>query len=328
MFLKFLLGIIFNLLLITSQVFAHSTEEGPFDNIGGFVEGTLVHTSTGPDTIQNIRVNDRLFSFSTETGKIVESRVTKVHRFPVDQIVKLVISGEKLYLNPDHKFYLPDSGEWIAAKDLDIDTVLLNKKGENLLVEDIEFIQGREWLYDISVEDTENYFVGKNEILVHNFVFVIPVVTWVIGQGLVWITAATIIATVVTVVVATEISKRSSNKQGGTVEVRGSETGRYDPNCDRSSNCPSTGSSYSREKPGPYFKTNAEAAKKAEELGFQKINERVHGQSVFRRGNDYITRDTDGHINGAWKMAKNVKDLAKKETRSGTYDANLNKIGD
>ncbi|WCK25823.1 MULTISPECIES: toxin C-terminal domain-containing protein [Agrobacterium] len=41
-----------------------------------------------------------------------------------------------------------------------------------------------------------------------------------------------------------------------------------------------------------------------------------------------ITRDLDGHNGGAWKMATSVKDLGGKGTRLGTYDSNLNRIGD
>lgn len=67
----------------------------------------------------------------------------------------------------------------------------------------------------------------------------------------------------------------------------------------------------------------------AEALGFKKIKETVHGgQAVFQRGKDYITRDLDGHNGGAWKMARSVKDLGSKKTRDGTFDINLNRIGD
>jgi filamentous hemagglutinin len=56
----------------------------------------------------------------------------------------------------------------------------------------------------------------------------------------------------------------------------------------------------------------------------------VHGgQAVYRRKNSYITRDLDGHNGGAWKAATSVEDLAKKETRTGTFDATLEtRIGD
>ena len=64
-------------------------------------------------------------------------------------------------------------------------------------------------------------------------------------------------------------------------------------------------------------------------LGFEKINETVHGgQAVFKNGKDYITRDLDGHNGGAWKMADSVKALGSKEARAGTFDVNLNRIGD
>jgi len=79
----------------------------------------------------------------------------------------------------------------------------------------------------------------------------------------------------------------------------------------------------------PVYKTTKEAKAAAEALGFKKISETVHdGQAVFKRGKDFITRDLDGHNGGAWKMADSVKNLGSKETRSGTFDVNLNRIGD
>ncbi|MBF6033708.1 hypothetical protein H8F23_10640 [Pseudomonas sp. P155] len=76
-------------------------------------------------------------------------------------------------------------------------------------------------------------------------------------------------------------------------------------------------------------KTNAEAQQAAKKLGFEKINETIHGgQAIFKKGKYYITRDIAGHVGGAWKMADSVKSLGSKKTRSGTYDINLNRIGD
>ena len=53
-----------------------------------------------------------------------------------------------------------------------------------------------------------------------------------------------------------------------------------------------------------------------------------HGVPVYTNGKDYISPDKDGHNGGIWKKAKNKKLLDKKETRAGTYDENLNRIGD
>ncbi|MER8211078.1 toxin C-terminal domain-containing protein, partial [Acinetobacter baumannii] len=76
------------------------------------------------------------------------------------------------------------------------------------------------------------------------------------------------------------------------------------------------------------FETTQAATKAAKKLGFQKTNEFSHGQAVYKKGKYYITPDVDGHNGGAWKMAKSVEKLASRETRLGTYDINLNRIGD
>jgi len=81
-------------------------------------------------------------------------------------------------------------------------------------------------------------------------------------------------------------------------------------------------------KSGPVFKTTKEAAQAANGLGFSRIKETSNGQAVFSDGKRFITRDVDGHNGGAWKMADSVKNLGKKETRLGTFDSNLNRIGD
>ncbi|WP_239776289.1 toxin C-terminal domain-containing protein [Neisseria meningitidis] len=41
-----------------------------------------------------------------------------------------------------------------------------------------------------------------------------------------------------------------------------------------------------------------------------------------------MSRDVDSHNGGAWKEASSPKNLNRKETRNGTFDKNLNRIGD
>lgn len=63
--------------------------------------------------------------------------------------------------------------------------------------------------------------------------------------------------------------------------------------------------------------------------GFSKINQRSpHGAPIYTNGKSYISPDKDGHLSGAvWKGAKKVEDLFSKGTRSGTYDAQMKRIG-
>ncbi|MCY7772165.1 SAR2788 family putative toxin [Bacillus haynesii] len=70
----------------------------------------------------------------------------------------------------------------------------------------------------------------------------------------------------------------------------------------------------------------------AKELGYSATKYVSHGAKVYKRvkgkGPKYITRDKDGHNGGVWKGASSVKNLGSKKTRSGTYDAELRRIGD
>ena len=74
--------------------------------------------------------------------------------------------------------------------------------------------------------------------------------------------------------------------------------------------------------------TNKKAEEIAQEMGFTKTNYYVHGQPVFQKGNKVITIDADSHNGGFWKMADSIENLSSKKTRLGTYDKDLNRIGD
>ncbi|MBK6727203.1 MAG: hypothetical protein IPG63_08100 [Xanthomonadales bacterium] len=76
------------------------------------------------------------------------------------------------------------------------------------------------------------------------------------------------------------------------------------------------------------FKTTKEAADAARKLGFRRISETIRGQAIFTDGKRFITRDIDSHKGGAWKMADSVENLGSRETRTGTFDATLERIGD
>ncbi|WPK12741.1 toxin C-terminal domain-containing protein [Lysinibacillus louembei] len=70
----------------------------------------------------------------------------------------------------------------------------------------------------------------------------------------------------------------------------------------------------------------------AKDLGYIELKNLSHGAKVYSRksgsGPKYITRDMDSHTGGAWKGADTIPNLARKETRSGTYDVFLERIGD
>ncbi|WP_434799126.1 toxin C-terminal domain-containing protein [Terrisporobacter vanillatitrophus] len=76
--------------------------------------------------------------------------------------------------------------------------------------------------------------------------------------------------------------------------------------------------------------TAKEAEKLAESMGFYKIKRKSHGQPIFynKKKKKYITPDVDSHNGGVWKKASTIEGLASRKTRDGTFDINLDKIGD
>jgi len=73
----------------------------------------------------------------------------------------------------------------------------------------------------------------------------------------------------------------------------------------------------------PIFKTTKEATIAAKKMGYQKtnVNWASKNQTVYKKGNKYISRDATGHKGGAWKV------FDKKGNRVGTYNSDLtNKV--
>lgn len=72
----------------------------------------------------------------------------------------------------------------------------------------------------------------------------------------------------------------------------------------------------------------------AENLGYTLVKDQYsHGAKIFKAGKKakgpaFISVDQDAHSGGAWKGASSIKNLGHKDTRSGTYDEELTRMGD
>lgn len=75
---------------------------------------------------------------------------------------------------------------------------------------------------------------------------------------------------------------------------------------------------------------NSEQRSYAKKLkGYREVkNQYSHGQLIFYNGKYYISYDVDRHNGGFWKRAKSIKKLQSKDSRDGTFDENLKKIGE
>ena len=111
---------------------------------------------------------------------------------------------------------------------------------------------------------------------------------------------------------------------------KGSESGKNGSDTSEALNKEGTNSEWHR-------MTSKQSQQAAKKLGYEKTNYRAkNGEPIYynKKTKTYISQDigsADGsgpHNGGGWKMGKSPQELNSKSTRLGTYDGNLNRIGD
>ena len=114
-------------------------------------------------------------SEDVKTGAISLHRITHVHVRPATDIktfYKLAVSkggsDEDLYVTGEHPFWLPDTAEWKNVDDLGVGDTLLDFGRHRLHVSAKLALSEKRETYNITVEGTSTYFVGRSEVLVHN----------------------------------------------------------------------------------------------------------------------------------------------------------------
>ena len=87
----------------------------------------------------------------------------------VTTLVHLTVNGEEIVTTVDHPFYVKNQG-FIKAGELIVGDELLDVNGNVLLVEnfDVQLTDEPVKVYNFQVEDFHTYYVGENNILVHN----------------------------------------------------------------------------------------------------------------------------------------------------------------
>lgn len=130
--------------------------------------------------------------------------------------------------------------------------------------------------------------------------------------------------------VGSMLSKSSNDAYGGYYQRKKVRTDDYNNKNGAWTPAPKTAI------PNSPYRTDKEAEAAAKLLGFEKVNGGRAKAAVFysKDMGIYITRDIPRQSTGStdnggvWKMAPTVEDLMSRQTRLGTYDKHLNRIGD
>ena len=134
-----------------------------------FIAGTLVATETGYVTIENIKAGDLVWAHDPETGETALKPVVQTFRNETTEWIHVTVNGETLTCTPEHPFYVPEKG-WTSAIDLRAGDILVMLNGEYVVVEQVqhELLESPETTYNFEVKDFHTYYVGEDQILVHN----------------------------------------------------------------------------------------------------------------------------------------------------------------
>lgn len=141
-------------------------EKGDNPDLHCFPAGTKILLPNNVlKNIEDICVGDSVMSFDASEklgkGALYERRVLNV--FVKEE--KTLISLNGIRITPNH-VVLRSDGEWVEAKDLNLGDGLLNSKGQEILIENIDSVDGYHKTYNFEVEEFHSY-IAEN-IRVHN----------------------------------------------------------------------------------------------------------------------------------------------------------------
>lgn len=138
-----------------------------------FVEGTSIYTEAGLKPISTIFAGDLVASTVAEIIDIEYQEVVESYTREADSYYELKFSTAEggastvLLVTNEHPVWVIDEG-WVNAENITIGDPVITIYGTRLVVTDKTYIEEPSQVFNIAVEETENYFAGEHGILVHN----------------------------------------------------------------------------------------------------------------------------------------------------------------
>jgi len=134
-----------------------------------FVAGTEIATEYGQIPIEKVTAGMLVYATDPETGETGIKPVVQTFVNETDQLVHLEVNGETITTTPEHPFWVPQKG-WTSACKLRAGDMLQLLNGEYVVLEAVqhEILESPVTVYNFEVEDYHTYYVGSDDILVHN----------------------------------------------------------------------------------------------------------------------------------------------------------------
>ena len=131
-----------------------------------FAAGTLVLTSQGMVPIESIAIGEQVLSRHERSYADVPQAVTNVFGRIAPSYRLLKTESDTLKLTDEHPLWVQGKG-WLEAKYVTDDDVISGYSGDERVLRN-EVVNQPLKVYNFSVANTPNYFVGNNGVWVHN----------------------------------------------------------------------------------------------------------------------------------------------------------------
>ncbi len=134
-----------------------------------FPAGTKITLADGTQkNIEDLTTNDKLLTFNEFTGEKIEGAIGSIQKKKEHLLIRhKTDDGNEVKSTALHKFFVKGKG-WVAAQDIIIGDILVNKDSIETTVMEKENIVGEVEVYHImDVRDNHTYYAEN--LLVHNF---------------------------------------------------------------------------------------------------------------------------------------------------------------
>ncbi|MEM8499615.1 MAG: AHH domain-containing protein [Pseudomonadota bacterium] len=131
-----------------------------------FLAGTLVLTPAVALPIEEIAVKQQVLSRSEHTFVDLPQTVTHTMSRTVSEYHRLITENETFFITEEHPVWVQGDG-WSSAREVTRGDVLATQKGDVLVLHNVVHREQAQ-VFNFSVANTPNYFVGGSGLWVHN----------------------------------------------------------------------------------------------------------------------------------------------------------------
>ena len=132
-----------------------------------FPAGTKVHTQWGLADIEKLEVGVPVHTYNEVSNRLEYKKVKKVMRRMTRRMCALELSnGTTIEVTPEHRFF--SNGEWTPIEELNVNDTLQLKDNSIVVIENKIIFPTFVEVYNLEIEDNENYYVTEEGVLVHN----------------------------------------------------------------------------------------------------------------------------------------------------------------